>query len=226
VTSDANTRSRSAHEHAWQLLPWFVTGRLSSDDAQRVERHLETCEACRIELDAQRELATAFRQDDSVMLAPQSGLQKMLARIDASMPESVATDSETAVIHSRKRTRWAAIAATLSACAIGSLLTLGWQQLDARLHAPQFETLTTSPAGAARGATLRLVVRPDTRVDDLQRLVRSIDAQIVAGPSEAGVYTLEFSDDIAERHVAETLLRIRREQAVVFAERVSPEPPR
>ena len=215
MTRESNTRSRSAHEHAWQLLPWFVTGRLSNDDAQRIERHLETCAECRAELEAQRELAAAFRRDDPVMLAPQASLQKLLARVDRSVPES----SEVIPTRKPRSPQWFAIAAAVPAFAIGASFVLLWQQFDDRLHAPRFTTLTNSSVASA-GPTLRVVFRPETRTDALQRVVRSIDAQIVAGPTEAGVYTLRLTQSMSEQRLAATLTRVRGEREVLFAEHV------
>ena len=38
-----------AHDKVWELIPWFVNGRLSEDDAAAVEAHLAECERCRDE---------------------------------------------------------------------------------------------------------------------------------------------------------------------------------
>ena len=223
MTFEANFRARSAHEHAWQLLPWFVTARVSADDAQRIERHLETCAECRAELETQRELSAAFRADEPVMLAPQASLQKLLSRIDASTPDAAVFESEPYRAPKPRTHRWLAIAAAVQAIAIGALLVVLWQQFDERLHAPRFSTMTSSADQSASGAILRIVFRPETPATDLQRVVRSIDAEIVSGPTEAGVYTLRLHRTASDAQVAETLSRIRREHEVVFAEHVLPE---
>ncbi|MBS0394555.1 MAG: zf-HC2 domain-containing protein [Proteobacteria bacterium] len=67
---------------AARLLPWFVTGRLSSDDRGRVEQHVRDCAVCRADLEAQRRIRAALRADGTVEYAPQAGLAATLARID------------------------------------------------------------------------------------------------------------------------------------------------
>ena len=61
-------------------------------------------------------------------------------------------------------------------------------------------------------------------LDDVNAMLRSVDAQIVAGPSEAGVYTLALrrrSDAAATGDAAvidAALLRLRADARVLFAE--------
>ncbi len=42
------------HQDIGEMLPWFVNGRLSEADRQRVDAHLRVCEACSDELAAQQ----------------------------------------------------------------------------------------------------------------------------------------------------------------------------
>src|SRR4051794_4838745 len=47
----------SPHEQTQSLLPWYANGTLDADEAAMVESHLETCDECRGELEAERVLA-------------------------------------------------------------------------------------------------------------------------------------------------------------------------
>lgn len=240
----------ASHTECWQMLPWLVTGRISTSDRQRVERHLLECEACRDELEQQRALCELVRRDDSVMLAPQASLQKLMARIDTSGP----VDSDEADSHAGDRVasesaldtqldaasaraapsiravpRWIAIAAALQTLAIAALLTMIWQQRDAQMQAPRFTTLTDTSAATAPGAVLRVVFKPEMTNAQLQSLVQSVDAQVVSGPTEAGVYTLMLDrlDQGGDSggYVTHMLERIRADPGVIFAEHVSQENP-
>jgi anti-sigma factor RsiW len=215
------------HEYCWKLLPWFVTGRLSGDDAQRIERHLESCAACRAELAEQRELSMHIRRDEPVLLAPQASLQKMMARIDAIAATKNELDIEpapqlpSAMPTKVRRYRWLAIAAALQAVTIAFLLTMVLRQTTQEMTAPRFNTLTTASTANESGSSLRVVFKPETQAGAMQSLLRSVNAQVTAGPTEAGVYTLRLANEANEREVARALSQVRADKSVIFAEHVS-----
>lgn len=215
------------HEYCWNMLPWFVTGRLSGEDAQRIERHLESCAACRAELAEQRELCVHIRRDEPLLLAPQASLQKMMARIDASASRDptleVAPTSEipTSIPVKGRPYRWLAIAAALQAVTIAVLLAFVLRGTTQEMTAPRFTTLTTGSTVNEGGASLRVVFKPETQAAAMQSLLRSVKAQVAAGPTEAGVYTLRLTNAADERDVSRALSQVRADKSVIFAERVA-----
>jgi hypothetical protein len=58
-------------------------------------------------------------------------------------------------------------------------------------------------------------------LDDMNRVLRAIDAQIIAGPSEAGVYTLGLAAGAADKSggVEKAIAQLRADDHVMFAER-------
>jgi hypothetical protein len=53
----------------------------------------------------------------------------------------------------------------------------------------------------------------------MSRVLRSIDAQIIAGPSEAGVYTLGLAANAADKSsVEKAITLLRADGRVMFAE--------
>lgn len=220
-----------AHRQCWQLLPWMVTGSISTNDRAHIERHLVDCAACRAELALQRELYAHFQRDDTVMLAPQTGLQKLMARIEDSVtsldprPENARSP---AAVEKRPPplSRWLGVAAALHVLIVGAVLALVWQERQAQWSAPRFTTLSSpglddsSTAGATpdNGVILRVVLQPHASNAALQALVRSVDAQLVAGPSEAGVYSLRLMDAKNDADIARALERVRADPNVIFAE--------
>ncbi|HVF17094.1 MAG TPA: zf-HC2 domain-containing protein, partial [Steroidobacteraceae bacterium] len=174
------------HEYCWNLLPWFVTGRLSGENSQRIERHLESCAACRAELAEQRELCMHIRRDEPLLLAPQASLQKMMARIDASASRDPAVEVEPtpevpiAIPVKVRPYRWLAVAAALQAVTIVVLLTFMLRGTTHEMTAPRFTTLTTGSTASESGASLRVVFKPDTQAAAMQSLLRSVNAQVAA----------------------------------------------
>lgn len=229
MTREPTSMSKEMHEDCWKLLPWFVTGRLSASDQQRIERHLEECAACRAELAEQRELCLHIRRDEPLLLAPQASLQKMMARIDMSEPEALVDDAanaEPAEVQAPRPRRWLAIAAAVQTIMIVFLLALVGRQTAEDMTAPKFSTLSSAAAPTARGPILRVVFKPETPASQMQALLQSVHAQVVAGPTEAGVYTLQLDRKRDAADVSQALEQVRADGSVIFAEHVSVERPR
>uniref|UniRef100_UPI003D768425 S8 family serine peptidase n=1 Tax=Salmonella enterica TaxID=28901 RepID=UPI003D768425 len=68
------------------------------------------------------------------------------------------------------------------------------------------------------GILLRVVFKPEMTNAELQDLLGSVGAQVVQGPTEAGVFTLQLDD--SNRNVGAVLERVRAHPRVVFAEHV------
>lgn len=216
--------SKEAHEDCWKLLPWFVTGRVSAGDQQRIERHLKTCAACRAELAEQRELCMHIRRDEPLLLAPHASLQKMLARIDEGEPEALIdddTDGEPLTAGAPRPRRWLAIAAAVQTIMIVFLLAVLGRQTAEDMTAPKFNTLSSPAAPTVRGPILRVVFKPETLASQMQSLLHSVHGQVVAGPTEAGVYTVQL--DGSPSDLSQTLEQVRADASVIFAEHVSVE---
>jgi hypothetical protein len=107
------------------------------------------------------------------------------------------------------------ITACIQGVVIAALLGTLWWQSRTELMAPRFTTLT-SHSVLARGPVIRVVFAEGVALDEVNDVLRSIDAQIVAGPSEAGVYTLRLSS--ANEHVENALTQLRADHRIVFSE--------
>jgi len=224
MTSDSYDTNRM-HRECWDILPWIANERASAQDKARADQHLRECAACRDELDRQRALREAIREEEAVVIAPQTSLQKLIQQIDGrveetpELPSTEAVELETpAVAVPRALPRWLPIAAAVQTVAIGALLGTVWWQSRATLEAPRFTTLTTARA-VAHGPVIRVVFAPEVSIDGINTVLRSIPAEIVAGPSEAGVFTLALpGQDQAADRVHQALIRLRSDPQVIFAE--------
>jgi anti-sigma factor RsiW len=201
------------HARVWHMLPWWVNGTLSQQDNERVERHVNQCAACAAEVELQRALQATLRSDP-VMMAPQSGWQKMVERLD----------DDAATHDGKSPSIWWRGAVAVQTLLIVGLTTLLWQSYSSNSDAntamlqPRYETLTANtmtPASDARG-TVRVVFRKDVSLAEVNALLRSRSAQIVSGPSEAGVYTLAPS--VSSDADTQLLDQLRKDERVIFAE--------
>jgi hypothetical protein len=117
-------------------------------------------------------------------------------------------------------TRWVA-AAGLAAMLGLAVWGGGWLLKGPPGRADAYRTLTALPAATLNGARLRVVFAPDLKLNELERLLRSIDASISDGPTEAGVFTLTLTGgDNSAAEVSKRLALLRADASVRFAEPV------
>jgi len=206
------------HREIWDLLPWRANQRLTDAQAERVERHLQQCDACRAELELQQQLRDAIRSEEAVVLAPQTSFNKLMQRIDAAETSDPEPENEiVSPAHTRvgRMPRWLAIAASIQVATVAALLGSLWWQQRATQIAPRYATLT-APNPVAQGPVLRVVFDEQTKLVDIHQLLKDIDGRVVAGPTEAGVFTLALNDKSSSLETAAT--HLRADAHVVFCE--------
>ena len=214
-----------AHGECWNLLPWIANESAAARDLARVEEHLRDCRECQEELSFQRQLREAIRSEEAIVLAPQTSLQKLMQRIDsvADMDDEheVAPAAAEPVVARREpaRLRWLPIAAAVQGIAIAGLLAALWSQSRDELAAGDTACSRRRLQQSPRGPVIRVVFGGNVALDDMNRVLRSIDAQIIAGPSEAGVYTLGLASGAADKSgVEKAIAQLRADGRVMFAE--------
>jgi hypothetical protein len=222
------------HQACWELLPWMVNGRLGQQELLLVESHLARCEECRAELHVQRHLYEQISRKDALVLAPQSSMQKLMARLDAdadvtASSRSVTSDAPQTDIpvathpvvadETHRSPHWFKYAIASQGALIVVLLgALSWQ-VGGSLTAPRFTTLTSEPSTIAHGPAIRVVFATDVEMRDVNELLQSLGAQVVAGPGQAGVYTLVLEPSVTPGgDVSAVLTSLRADARVVFAE--------
>jgi hypothetical protein len=208
----------SIHRRAWDLIPWVVNGRASSEERRVVEQHLADCGDCREEHEFQLRLHTAMsrapRPDANADSAAAVSLQRLWRRIDG----------EDAVPVMRRRAsssfaRGLLAAVLIEAVGIAALSAALWTRDSPRPAAPLYQTLSAPAEGAAH-ATIRAVLAPSLTLGELQAVLKQTQLQIVAGPSDAGVYSLAPLSAHLAAATQPALAQLRMQPGVRFAEPV------
>lgn len=196
------------HERCWNSLPWLVNGSLPETERQWVATHAMSCPECREEWARHLELHRQMRGGDDATAAPSASWNKLLARIeahDAQAPSSMPSESR------RGAARRGLVAALWIQGVTIALLALAL--LGTETPAPRYSTLSSVAAPTSR-STVRVVFAPDASIAQINRLLREIEGQLIAGPSEAGVYTVA----IDARAASTAISTLRSRPGVLFAE--------
>ncbi|HEY0680926.1 MAG TPA: zf-HC2 domain-containing protein [Steroidobacter sp.] len=196
-------RLHSNHEQCWELIPWVVNGRASDVDQREVLAHAENCSECRDELERHRALYNQMRGTDDVIAAPNASWQKLLAQLD---------QQPAAEKPARIKRPWLVAAIWIQLIAIAALT--GALFRSAAPPQPEYTTLA-SPQASDRQAAVRVVFAPNAQLQNINQMLRAVECDIVAGPSEAGVYTLATREGQDVRRIMATL---REHSEVLFAE--------
>ncbi len=229
---NTSNSSISEHQEIWELLPWLVNGRLSEGESRRVEAHLRLCDACRDEYAAQRQIYQLIAADTAVEQMPMAGLNKLRQRIEAAAPAadpqsesfSLATgqnEGRSAPDRHWYLRRGAAAAAVLAlSVALGIPAAIHLQKQRHGEPSPYYTV--TAPMAQHPGAVIRAVFAPTVTLSELQGLLDDAHLRIVAGPTEAGVYSLAMT---APQSIDWSLGQLRGHASVRFAEALGPAPP-
>jgi anti-sigma factor RsiW len=216
------------HDKVWELLPWYLNGSIDQVEKELVEQHSQVCIACRAELNAQRELSAYVNQADIDVLATRSSFRELARRIHADDPAQICLQPQ--------RRRWlddvfgwlnrgglsgkfamasiATVAMMLSAAYFGSDIT-ATQPLDG-----QYRTLTAATQDSTHtGRVARVVFSDHVSVEQVRQTLSAIEASIVEGPSEQGVFLIRIGDsNTSLRNLVASISTLRADDNVIFAE--------
>jgi len=198
------------HQATEELLPWYVTGQLDEHEREVVERHLAGCGQCEKQLRLERRLAEEFRTT-----APdiELGWQRLRSRLEP--PRARRTRASTLARRVWRATSRPVVAATVAA-QLALVVIAGWLVITLN-QPPQYRALGAAPVPAT--ANVVVVFKPQTREEQLRRLLSANGASLVGGPTDADAYLLHVPD--AARADAVTRLKSRPE--IVMAEPIDGE---
>jgi anti-sigma factor RsiW len=221
----SNFKIENSPEHAEvaALMPWYVNATLNEADRNSVDAHLAQCAACRADLAVERQVFADVTAESAIEYMPVASLNRLRARLDAEQADIA--DPEIAPLQRRRRRSlpWQGLMAAsvaLMAVAVGLMAADRWMQFHVTPTSPTFHTVT-SPAPRAPDEVIRAVFTPTITLVELQAILDESQLRIVAGPTEAGVYSLALT---TARPVNESLAMLRKHPTVRFAESTRPEP--
>ena len=206
-----NDTSTNPHDEAEELLPWYVTGRLDAADRERVEKHLTDCTRCQSDLRAERRLADEYRAYSPQVEASWLSLRERIEPARVRHPAAANSNWW----HSLSRP---AIAGLMAAQLAVVVVTAGVASYLAQPQAA-YRALGSAPVAASANAVV--IFTPQTREEQLRRLLNSSGAELVGGPTDADAYVLHVP---AETRAA-ALARLRARPEVVMAEPIDGQTP-
>ncbi|ELX09091.1 hypothetical protein Jab_2c11510 [Janthinobacterium sp. HH01] len=211
-----------AHQAVQELLPWFASGQLAPDEAQRVQEHLQTCAECRQDLEWERDMrAEAASAGDALpagvdmeralaRLMPALGPQEQSAPAPAAAPAPAPAPRpvswwRAAAANQPSWLRWTVAAQSVAIIGLGALLLR-----------PESDPAPYRVLGSAvsNGGNLVVVFQPNTSERDLRRVLQAQGARVVDGPTVTDAYLLTVPAANRDR----ALQAMRADPAVKLAE--------
>jgi anti-sigma-K factor RskA len=175
-----------------ELLPWYVTGRVSREEARGIEAALKTMPDLAGKLaQVQREREAVSRAAEAVEPAPPETLQRLLQQVETTRQWRVPRiegHSEAGGWLKAAMGRNAVWQTALAAACV-AIVALGVQLYNAPAG-DQFNV--ASSISRAGGATLIVTFQPSATANDIGTLLTGLNAKIVDGPKPGGAYTVEL----------------------------------
>lgn len=214
-----------------ELIPWYLNGTLDESARRRLDRHLPTCLRCRADLNLERAVHAKMTAQPAVEYMPVASLKRLNATLDELQAGTEHRSDVLPAAQPLKRTARKrlplerfALAASLVLVAVGIGLVMVDRVTVDRMasrgdsESASYHTVTTARAKPPH-ETIRAVFDPAMTVIELQTLLDDAGLSIVAGPTEAGVYSLAPTSTLA---TASSLEILRRHAGVRFAESAAP----
>jgi anti-sigma factor RsiW len=208
-----------------ELLPWYVTGRVSREEARGIEAALKTMPDLAGKLaQVQREREAVSRAAEFVESAPPETLQRLLQQVETTRQWRVPKIESHSEAGGWLRAAMGrnAVWQTALAAACVAIVALGVQLYNV----PSAERATAEFADASvafkvagsingtDGATLLVTFQPGATAGDIGTLLTGLNARIVDGPKPGGAYTVALPSKQAGDVEAATASLLARKDLV------------
>lgn len=189
-------------EQARELLPWYAAGSLDADEARLVAEQVEKSDELARELQQLRLVHDAVAEvgDEEPAFRPEM-IQEALQQIDTMEADNVVSVSwdkkiTEAANEYLRRLQWGMTPTFAKVAVVGQFALVA--ALSAALLTQQpadqvSETLSGKSAQIDSRPLLNLSFKPGVSEIDLRTYLTELNAEIVAGPSALGIYTIALS---------------------------------
>ena len=206
-----------SHDEVKTLMTSYIQGQLSSDMQRSMQLHISRCHSCFEEQQAAEQLVNILTDSPAAISHLLSGqrlennLGKLFDRLeDKNKPAQAVDDSRSATVASQSNILKAAVV-------VLSVGMLFWVANDT--PPVDYRTLSSATEYSVESdrQLFRLVFKPDIEENQIRQLLRSVDGQLVAGPSEMGVYTIAIPNSLVQQ--PGTLNRLKKNPLLLLAEK-------
>ena len=212
------------HAGVQRLLPWYLTGRLETNEHDMVETHLAQCPECRSELETERQWQL-LQPGHGAQVDVEDGWARMRARLGNELP-SVRAAAAPASVRATRRRAWlppvwrSSPRLPARAWAAPALLSVGLAAAIVVTLRPQ--PVVMAPAGdyhalaapAEAGATAVVRFKPDATEAQIRHSLKDSGARLVDGPTVSDAYVVR----LPREHYAAALDKLRKEPGVALVE--------
>ncbi len=189
-------------EDAQELLPWYLTGKLSRAESDAIEGMLKGSADLRSQLDEAKDQQRAVMADNADVTGPSAAnLTKLLQQIESTKQRRYVVANEPGfferILGSWARPRPALQFALVAACALVIAQGIFLYQLGGVSPKPESADYATASAGgeaAVPGASLIVAFRPEVTTAQLAQMLSEIDATIIDGPKPGQTFILGLAD--------------------------------
>jgi hypothetical protein len=208
------TNHVQSHRQIWEMLPWTLNGSASEEEALAVNEHLRQCADCRQASEFEQRLHDALSRPQPTTCDADEGWLRLSARIDGATGTGLLARMRPSAT---MQVRWLAAAVIVEALALGVIVTSTWVNRPERPGAGVYRTLS-QPDAARTAPTIRAVLAPEMTLDQFRQLLVEAHLQVVAGPGDAGVWSLAPAADANLLATESALRELRGSAQVRFAE--------
>ncbi len=214
----------ASHEVIVKLLPWYINKTLRLDESTKVESHLTVCFLCQKELAILKTLSSTvanqpFQHTNESLLTVK--FSKLSAEINGSLVTqkdhtNVSKVSQKA--HGFKLGRInlqkpaLAIAASIFIAVLLPRLTMN------NSVTAEFQTLSNAEIASVQKDSIRVIFLDDSKKQDINNLVSSINGHITNGPTEQGEYAVTVEGEVTATKIQNVIENLKKDSNVLFAE--------
>ncbi|MGZ8190176.1 MAG: zf-HC2 domain-containing protein [Methylococcaceae bacterium] len=213
----------SDHQKIFLLLPWYVNNTLYGQEKQKVEEHLKVCRSCQNETACLKELSVAVNQVDSLEAAAHASYIRLKQHIHEAEKSQIKQNITLNPVHSwlnkinlnslfGHRPALALVAVVLF------LLVMPLYFNKGEIHQDEFKTLSDPGNIAGKENEIRVVFANDLDRQQMNNLLKPLDAEIINGPSPQGVYIVRLSSKPSANELLNIIISLRKNPKVIFAE--------